>query len=123
MKAENNPAILVIDDDADITANLADILEDCGYRSVQANDGVTALELLKTSKFAVALLDFKIPDMDGATLFTKIKECQPDIVAIMVTAYAGSDGVQRAIDAGTWKVLAKPVDVGMLLEYVAEAVA
>ena len=117
----NEPAILVVDDDDDIRSNVKDILEDLGYRADTAHDGPSALQLVQQNSYDVALLDFKMPGMDGATLYTEIKKIRPEIVAIMVTAYAGSGGVDRAIDAGTWKVLRKPVDVDALLRLVEQA--
>ena len=114
-------SILVVDDDKDITANVADILSDLGYDADVANDGESALELAKSNRYDIALLDFKMPGMDGADLYRRIKASQPHVVAIMVTAYAGSNGVERAINAGTWKVLRKPVDIAQLMSLVDEA--
>jgi len=114
-------AILVVDDDDDIRSNVKDILEDLGYRTDTAHDGPSALELVKKGSYDVALLDFKMPGMDGATLYKEIKKIRPEIVAIMVTAYAGSGGVDKAKEAGTWKVLRKPVDFGALLPLVDQA--
>ena len=117
----DHKSILVVDDDVDISANIRDILTDFGYRADVAHNGATALNLVKKKPYDVALLDFKMPDMDGAALYEKIRKIQPSIVAIMVTAYAGSDGVQRAMDAGTWHVLRKPVDMAILMEFVEAA--
>ena len=119
----SKPTILVVDDDQDITANITDILEDCGYRADKAHDGATALAFASRLKYDVALLDYKMPDIDGATLFAKLRCVQPDLVAIMITAYAGSDGVKQAYQAGAWLVLKKPVDVKELLEQIAKAIA
>ena len=118
---QNETAILVVDDDDDIRSNVKDILEDLGYRTDTAHDGPSALKLVQQKSYDVALLDFKMPGMDGATLYSEIKKLRPETVAIMVTAYAGSGGVERAKDAGTWKVLRKPVDFGALLHLVKQA--
>ena len=121
--------ILIVDDDPDIVANISDILNDAGYDTVTATDGQTALEEIEQqrgrkggSAFDLALLDFKMPDMDGAELFRRIHQCHPGLRAIMITAFAGDDGVRRALDAGTWRVLHKPVDVPTLLDMISEAV-
>lgn len=121
--------ILIVDDDDDILANLSDILSDLGYETVTACDGQIALEKVAgsvatdNSPFDLCLLDFKMPGMDGVELLEKIHEENPKLRAIMITAYAGSDGVQRALAAGTWKVLRKPVDIEKLLGIIDEAVA
>ena len=114
-------SILIVDDDKDITSNLADILGDLGYLVATANDGQSALELVHQNEFDIALLDFKMPDTDGASLYEQIRKAQPKLVAIMITAYAGSDGVERAKDAGTWKVLRKPVDIRDLVDLIGNA--
>jgi CheY-like chemotaxis protein len=120
--------ILIVDDDQDIRANLADILTDLGYRIDTAADGEAAIvkveELCPNAKdcqFDLCLLDFKMPGMDGVELYEKILEHNPELIAIMITAYAGDDGVQRAVDAGTWKVLRKPVDIPQLIGMIGEA--
>lgn len=115
-------AILVVDDDTDIASNMSDILTDLGYQTAVAHDGKSAIALAKSSAFDVALLDFKMPDMDGAELYKQIKSLQPDMIAIMVTAYAGSGGTERAMSAGTWQVMRKPVDFSKLLAFIEEAV-
>ncbi len=114
-------SILVVDDDIDISSNVQDILQDLGYRADVAHDGKSALQLVAENSYDVAVLDYKMPGMDGATLFEHIHLLQPGIVAIMVTAHAGSDGIQRATDAGTWQVLRKPVNVQNLLGLIDEA--
>lgn len=116
MMTQDNPAVLVVDDDVDISTNLCDILNDIGYRTDMAHDGESALHLLENDSFDFALLDFKMPGMDGATLLGELRKLDPNLVAIMITAFAGNEGVQRAIDAGTWKVLPKPVDIPKLLQ-------
>lgn len=125
---EKSNRILIVDDDEDTLANLADILADRGYRIDTAVDGNVALEKLQhvspdDDQFNLCLLDFKMPRMDGVELYEKIVAKHPGLQAIMITAYAGDDGVQRAVAAGTWKVLRKPVDVKLLLGLIDEAVA
>ncbi len=115
-------SILVVDDDADICSNVRDILEDLGYRTDIAHDGPSALRLIREKPFDIALLDFKMPGMDGAELYSEIRKLRPEIVAIMITAYAGSDGAERARAAGTWRVMRKPVDFASLLPLLEEAI-
>lgn len=107
--------ILLVDDDLDIRANIQDILEAFDYQVATAGDGPAALDLAERQRFDVILLDYKMPGMNGVELYRRLRQIQPAAVAIMMTAYAGSEGVQRALDAGTWKVLRKPVDVDQLL--------
>ncbi len=116
-----HPAILVVDDDVDTCRNLADILTDLGYQVDTAHDGPSALELVQQRHYDVALLDYKMPGMDGLTLYREIKKLRAGTVAIVVTAYACSSTAEEALQAGAWQVLSKPVDFPKLLGLVNEA--
>jgi CheY-like chemotaxis protein len=115
------PSLLVVDDDVDTCRNLSDILTDLGYRVDTAHDGLTALELVRRNPYDVALLDLKMPGMDGLTLYREIKKLRAGTVAIIVTAYASSTTAAEALTAGAWQVLPKPVDLPRLLPLVDEA--
>lgn len=115
------PSILVVDDDVDTCRNLSDILSDLGYRVDTAHDGLAALELVRRHQYDVALLDLKMPGMDGLALYHEIKKLRADTVAIIVTAYSGGSTTEGARTAGVWQVLPKPVDFPRLLGLVGEA--
>jgi CheY-like chemotaxis protein len=115
------PSILVVDDEVDTCRNLSDILTDLGYHVDIAHDGPSALEMVRRKPYDIALLDLKMPGMDGLTLYREIKKLRADTVAIVVTAYAGGDTKAEALAAGAWQVLAKPVDFPKLLGLVDEA--
>jgi two-component system, NtrC family, response regulator HydG len=116
------PSILVVDDDVDTCHNLSDILNDMGFRVDMAHDGPSALHLVKRGSYDVALLDYKMPGMDGLTLYREIKRLRAGTVAIVVTAYAGGTTAEEALQAGAWQVLSKPVDFSKLLGLVSEAI-
>ena len=120
--------IMIVDDDIDILANLADILEDLGYETDTAASGEIAIEKMmricpdaSDCQYDLCLLDFKMPGMDGADLYERILKINPNLRAIMITAYAGDDGIERARKIGTWKVLRKPVDIEELLSMIRES--
>jgi two-component system response regulator HydG len=119
---ESHPRLLVVDDEADTCANLSDILSELGYQVDVAYDGPSALELVRRTAYDVALLDLKMPGMDGLELYRRIKELQAGTVAIVVTAYASSHTAQEALAAGAWRILAKPVDFPQLMKLVDEAI-
>ncbi len=114
-------SILVVDDDVDTCQNLSDILTDMGYHVDTAHDGPAALELARRNRYDVALLDFKMPGMDGLTLYRKLREVQAETVAIVVTAFAGKTTAEDAMAAGAWRVLPKPVNFPRLLGLVDQA--
>jgi CheY-like chemotaxis protein len=116
------PSVLVVDDDVDTCRNLSDILTDLGYQVDTAHDGPSALELVRRNHYDVALLDYKMPGMDGLTLYRALKQVRAGTVAIVVTAYAGGNTAEEALGAGAWQVVPKPVDFPKLLGLVGEAV-
>jgi two-component system, NtrC family, response regulator HydG len=111
----DNPAILVVDDEVDTCHNLADIFNDLGYRVDIAHDGLSALTLVRKNVYDVALMDMKMPGMDGLTLYREIKKLSAGTVAIIVTAFATSATANDALAAGALQVLPKPVDFPRLL--------
>jgi CheY-like chemotaxis protein len=112
---------LLVDDDEDICENMADIFIDLGYGVDVAHEGTTALEMVRGRRYDVALLDLKMPGMDGVTLYREIKKVQAGTAAFLVTAYAGATMAEAAVAAGMWQVLPKPVDLPRLLLLIAEA--
>jgi CheY-like chemotaxis protein len=115
-------SILVVDDDVDTCANMADILADLGYRVDVAYEGAAALELVRRRPYDVVLLDYKMPGMDGATLCQEIERLRSGIVPLLVTAYAGGHAARAASEAGAWRILSKPVDFPELIPLLAEAI-
>lgn len=108
-------SILIVDDDPDAGQNLGDILVDLGYRVEVATDGFMALELARIQTFQIALLDFKMPGMDGLTLASKLRELSCSMAVILTTAYANRDTVAAAPGHGIWKVFSKPLDLKQMI--------
>src|SRR5262249_46770539 len=109
MTAKGDPKILIVDDDVDICRNLTDILTDLNYRVAFAHDGPSALELVRRQHYDVALLDLRMPGMNGLELYREIKKLRAGMVAVLVTAYASGATVDEALAAGAWQVVPKPV--------------
>src|SRR5438309_3507615 len=95
----NGPSILVVDDDGDTCQNLSDILTDLGYRVDTAHDGPSALELVRRRPYDIALLDLKMPGMDGLELYREIKRLGVGTVAMLVTAHASRATAEEALTA------------------------
>ncbi|APW60502.1 response regulator [Paludisphaera borealis] len=118
---DHPPSILIVDDDEDICENMADIFTDLGFDIDVAHEGRTALELVRGRPYDVVLLDLKMPGMDGLSLYREIKKVQAGTVAFLLTAYAGGSTAGEALAAGASQVLAKPVDLPLLLRLIDEA--
>ena len=113
--------ILVVDDDIDTCANLADILQEFGHEVRIAHDARSALRLLEQHGFDVVLLDLRLPEMDGLQLYRELKQRSPMTVAILITGFADSDACLRAEHLGVRQVLSKPIDVPALLPLISDA--
>jgi CheY-like chemotaxis protein len=119
--SKTSPSILVVDDEADTCRNLSDILTDLGYDVDTALDGFAALGLARKKCYDIALLDLKMPGMDGLALYRELRKLCAETVAIVVTAYASKATAEEALAAGAWNVLPKPVDFPRLMALVEEA--
>src|SRR5262245_45679061 len=123
MAKSDLPRLLVVDDEPDTCANLSDILTAQGYQVDTAHDGLSALEMVKRNVYDVALLDLKMPGIDGLELYRRIRMISAGTVAIVVTAYASSSTASSVLSAGAWKILAKPVNIPQLLGFVGQALS
>jgi CheY-like chemotaxis protein len=115
-------SILVVDDDQDTCVSLSDILSDLGYTVDTANDGPAALELSEGTLYRLALLDFKMPGMDGLELCRRLRASRPSIQVALVTGWASASTTAAASEAGVRRVFPKPIDFRMLLPLVEEEV-
>lgn len=115
------PRLLVVDDDLDTCANLADILSDLGYEVRTASNAQAALQSLDEHAFDIVLLDLKLPGMDGLQLYRELKRRSASTVAILITGFADVETRVRAEQLGVWRILPKPVDVPVLLPLISEA--
>jgi DNA-binding NtrC family response regulator len=112
---------LIVDDNAAFAENLAEILRDAGAEVTVASDGQQALELARGSRFDALVTDMRMPVMSGARLVHEVRRVDPDLPAIVVTAYTGEDDLLAARDEGLLAVLPKPAPIDRLLELLARA--
>lgn len=113
-------SILVVDDDQDTCACMSDIIADLGYQVDVAHHGLAALELFKRQSYGLALLDYKMPGMNGVELYRHLKQERAETVGILVTAFAARDTINEATEAGIRQVIPKPVDFGHLIPIIKE---
>jgi DNA-binding NtrC family response regulator len=114
-------SILIADDNDQFCHNVADILEVEGYEVALAYDGRKAVEMVKHNGFALALLDVKMPVMNGVETFKKIKRISPHIPVIMVTAYTVENLLREALRGGAYGSLKKPLDFEQLFRIISQA--
>jgi len=116
-----NPAkILVVDDDESIRKSLTAVLRDEGYAVDVAASGGEAIRKSEETVYNLALIDIKLPDMEGIDILTRMKDTVPKVRKIIMT---GFPSVQNAIEAVNRKAdayLLKPVEVEKLLVTIRE---
>jgi len=90
--------ILLVDDEERLLNSMAQRISLLGHEPVKATSGLQALDLAKTARFDLAIVDLKMPEMDGLVTITKLKELDPDLRTVLLTGY-GSDKTRQATEA------------------------
>jgi CheY-like chemotaxis protein len=114
------PTILVADDDFAFTRVLSDVLSDAGYRTLVAEDGPRALQVVRAPRPALVLLDLMLPGMSAAAVLAEIRsDADPTLAVIILSANPAARALLRD---GASAVLIKPFHWDALLACVAELV-
>jgi len=112
--------ILVVDDDESIRKTMKAILEDEGYLVDLAASGKEAVEKANNETYNLALLDIRLPDIEGVELLKLMKDSVPRTRKIMVTGYPSMQNAISALNKNADAYLVKPVDIEKLLDTVKE---
>ena len=115
---DKHAKILVVDDDENIRNTMKAILEDEGYIVDVAVNGAEAIQKTQKTTYNVALLDIRLPDMEGVELLKLIKDSVPRIRKIMVTGYPSMQTAISALNKNADAYLIKPIEVENLLQTV-----
>jgi two-component system, response regulator, stage 0 sporulation protein F len=103
--------VLIVDDQNGIRVLLVEVFSSEGYQTSQASNGKLALEIVRKDPPDLVLLDMKIPGMDGLDILKHIKQIDPSIKVIMMTAYGELDMIKEATDLGALMHFTKPFDI------------
>jgi DNA-binding NtrC family response regulator len=114
------PRVLVVDDDETIRTTMKAILQDEGYAVDLAATAKEAIQKTQEKNYNVALLDIRLPDMEGVELLKLMKDSVPRTRKIMVTGYPSMQNAISALNKNADAYLLKPVDVEKLLATVKE---
>ncbi len=112
--------ILIVEDEEDLAENLADLLELEGYTPKICLSGEEALEEIKTSLPDIALLDIQLPEIDGIEVLRRIKELQPTLPVVMVSASSQRGMGEKIKEYGADGMIMKPYDQDELLQLIEE---
>ncbi|HEY5777853.1 MAG TPA: sigma-54 dependent transcriptional regulator [Terrimicrobiaceae bacterium] len=115
--------ILLVEDDASISAALEQVLGDEGHEVIVAADGVTGRDLAMTRRCDLVIADFKLPGMSGLELLKELQKGRPHLPVILITAYGRSEIAIEATKLGAYDYLLKPFDMPELIALVDKALA
>ena len=115
--------ILVVDDDDGMAETLVDILEDAGLTVETASDGFQAVEMVQENGFDLALMDIRMPGMNGVEAFKRIKNVDPAMRVAMMTAFTQEALIQEAYDEGAREVFFKPLQLERVMDFIQGGIA
>ncbi|MFB3776725.1 MAG: sigma-54-dependent transcriptional regulator [Bryobacteraceae bacterium] len=113
--------ILIVDDEHVVRDSLAKWFDSEGYETGSASGGREALLAVQQKQYDLALLDIKMPGMDGMELQKKLRDADPDLTVIIMTGYASVETAVQALKAGAYDYITKPIDPDELVHLVSNA--
>jgi DNA-binding NtrC family response regulator len=116
MRMDETARILIVDDDENIRKVLAAILEDKGYKVESVGTAREAIERTKRKFFNLALIDIRLPDMEGVELLTRVKNTTPRMRKMIITGYPTLQNAVDAVNRGADAYILKPFDVEKVLK-------
>jgi len=112
--------ILIVEDEESIRTVLATILEEEGYITETAQNGKEAIEKSEAKFYNLALIDIRLPDMEGTELLTAIRETTPKMVKIIMTGYPSLQNAVEAVNKGADAYILKPFKIEDILKTIKE---
>ena len=119
----SEPSILIVDDDIVVRDSLGKWFESEGFRVSIAPGAAAALEMLAGRRFDLALVDIKMPGVDGIELQAKLREIDPSMPVIIMTGFASVETAVRALKNGAYDYITKPFDPDELVHLVNKAIS
>ncbi|MCX6621092.1 MAG: response regulator [Acidobacteria bacterium] len=110
--------VLIVDDDPVVRDSLGKWFESEGYQAAIASGAKEALERIQAGRWDIALLDIKMPGIDGIELQAKLKEIEPDLPVVIMTGFASVETAVRALKNGAYDYITKPFDPDELVHLV-----
>jgi len=112
--------ILIVDDDESIRKVLTEILTEKGYHVEAVENGRKAILRTKQRFYNLALIDIRLPDIQGVELITKMHDTSPKMVKIIITGYPTLQNAIEALNRGADAYLIKPLDIEKTLKIIEE---
>lgn len=108
--------ILLVDDEEELTENMARLLESRGYSVNAVNGGESAIKALDKEKYDVMVLDLKMPGMDGITTLKELKKLNLLTQTLILTGHGAIETALEALKLGAYDYLTKPCEIDELVE-------
>jgi CheY-like chemotaxis protein len=119
-EARRGPSVLVVDDDADIRALIADLVREAGCWVCTASDGAAAMKILQSVAVDLLLTDYSMPRMNGLELIRWSRLHLPNLPALLITGDDPETLAREGEGAGALRILEKPFSSEQLLRLVGE---
>ncbi|MBW1799251.1 MAG: response regulator [Deltaproteobacteria bacterium] len=113
--------VLMVDDEEQFRITTSKILTRRGYDTTVAGSGNEAVEIVKTARQDVIVLDIKMPGMDGHDVLREIKKIDSRAQVIMLTGHGNLDSARESLSEGAYDYLAKPCDIDLLASKIRDA--
>ena len=107
--------VLLVDDEPDLRASIADMLRHLGFEIVAVEDGQEALERFRPGEFALVLMDLTMPRMDGKEAFRRMKELDPGVRVVLSSGYNEQEAIQQFLGRGLAGFIQKPYQLATLI--------
>jgi two-component system response regulator AtoC len=122
MPEVENIEILVVDDELLTRDLLYDFLSSENYTVHLAEDGKKAISMIDEVDFKVALVDLKMPEIDGLEVASVLSEKKPYVPVVIMTAYPSVDSAVESIKKGIFDYIIKPFNISQLSKIISKAV-
>jgi DNA-binding response OmpR family regulator len=116
--SDEKKQILIVDDEESIRQVFRWVLEAQGYNVETAETGVQAIEKFEGNYYNLALLDIRLPDMEGTELLNKLHRLSPKTMKIMVTGYPSLENAVKSLNTGADAYVIKPVEPSELVKVI-----
>lgn len=118
---QNNPTILIADDEIEFASTLVARLRLRKYKATMTNSGKATLAAIDENQPDVLILDLKMPDLDGLEVLASLQDKYPTLAVIILTGHGSFEAGRKGMELGAYDYIMKPVDFDLLTEKIEEA--
>ena len=115
--------VLIVDDEKNYPTILGEVIREDGFEPVAASSGLMALDILRNEPIDLVLTDVMMPGIDGIELLAQIKELNPTLPVMVMTAHGSVERAVEAMEKGAFTYILKPFDNDTLVAHIKKAIA